>query len=62
MARDLMYRSLPVSELPVAPEAQYFPGLPPAGTQPSDTPITATVRSCPGHAVLYLVALRCSTC
>lgn len=34
LARTVMYKYLPPQQLPVAPDAKYFPGLAPAGTQP----------------------------
>ncbi|KAI7843452.1 hypothetical protein COHA_002930 [Chlorella ohadii] len=43
-ARNLRYRYAPVDELDQSPDVQYFPGLPPAGTQPISGTVTRTVN------------------
>ena len=44
-ARTVLYLNMPLSQLVEAPEAQFFPGKPAAGTTPTTAPIMTTVRS-----------------
>jgi hypothetical protein len=43
LARTIRYMGLPPERLPAAPDAKFFPGLPPPGTQPTSQPVTRQV-------------------
>lgn len=45
LARNIQYRWLPPEQVPAAPDAKFFPGLPPTGTQPLAGPIARQVRA-----------------
>ena len=44
-ARTLRYLYAPIDSLEASPDAPFFPGVPPAGTQPTASPVTQTVST-----------------
>jgi hypothetical protein len=46
--RNIQYKNLPPAQVTAAPEAQWFPGLPPAGTRPLGD-VAVTVRKNGGY-------------
>ena len=61
LARTIIYKYSDPRKLPVAPDAQFFPGLPPAGTQPSKAPVTRSVRPPSGAGLRQELAQGLST-